>query len=58
MYINQQLAQISVIIHYFLLDALHVSDGISPSSAATFHKLYIAFGICRYRPISLAVVCL
>ena len=28
----------------FPLDALHVSDYISPSSGATF-KLYIAFGI-------------
>ena len=33
---------------YFLLDALHVSDCISPSSGAIFYKLYIAFGICRY----------
>ena len=33
---------------YFLLDALHVSDYISPSSGATFYKLYIAFGMCRY----------
>ena len=28
---------------------LHVSDYISPLSGATFYKLYIAFGICRYR---------
>ena len=33
---------------YFPLDALHVSDCISPSSGATFYELYIAFGICRY----------
>ena len=33
---------------YFLVDAPHVSDCISPSSGATFYKLYIAFGICRY----------
>ena len=33
---------------YFSLDALHVSYYISPSSGATFYKLYIAFGICRY----------
>ena len=39
-----------------LLDALHVSDYISPSSVATFYKLYIAFGICRYMPILVAVV--
>ena len=32
----------------FPLDALHVSDYISPSSGTTFYKLYIAFGICRY----------
>ena len=40
--------KILVIRLYFPLDALHVSDHISPSSAATFYKLYIAFGICRY----------
>ena len=38
--------------HFILpLDALHISDYISPSSGATFYKLYIAFGtfgICRY----------
>ena len=32
----------------FPLDAIHVSDSVSPSSGATFYKLYIAFGICRY----------
>ena len=48
MYTNQQDAQISVIKLYFLLDALHVSDYISPSSGATFYKLYIAFGIFGY----------
>ena len=48
MYINQQDAQNSVIRLYFSLDALHVSDYVSPSSGATFYKLYIAFGICRY----------
>ena len=36
---------------YFLLDALHVSDNISPSSGATFYKLHIAFGICRYMSV-------
>ena len=51
MYINQQDAQISVIKLYFLLDALHVSDCVSPSSGATFisyisHLVYA--GICRY----------
>ena len=35
MYINQQDAQIYVIKLYFPLDALHVSDYISPSSGAT-----------------------
>ena len=35
MYINQQDAQISVIRLYFLLDALHASDCVSPSSGAT-----------------------
>ena len=33
---------------YFPLDALNISDYISPSSGATFYKLYIAFGMCRY----------
>ena len=36
---------ILVVRFYFPLDALHVSDYISPSSGATFYKLYIAFGI-------------
>ena len=36
MYINQQDARISMIKLYFPLDALHVSDYISPSSGATF----------------------
>ena len=36
---------------YFPLDALHVSDYISPPSGATFYKLYIAFGTCIYRHI-------
>ena len=35
MYMNQQDAQNSVIRLYFPLDALHVSDYISPSSGAT-----------------------
>ena len=35
MYINQQDAQNSVIKLYFPLDALNVSDCISPSSGAT-----------------------
>ena len=48
MYINQRDAQISVIKLNFPLDALHVSDYISPSSGATFYKLCIAFGICTY----------
>ena len=48
--------KIVVIRLYFPLDALHVSDYVSPSSGATFYKLYIAFGICRYMPIGLAVV--
>ena len=43
--------KILVIRLYFLLDALHVSDYISPSSGATFisctsHLVYA--GICRY----------
>ena len=41
--------EILVIRLYFPLDALHVSDNISPSSGATFYKLYIVFGVCRYR---------
>ena len=32
----------------FLLDAEHVLDCVSPSSGATFYKLYIAFGIFGY----------
>ena len=40
--------KILVIRLYFLLDALHVSDSVSSSSGATFYKLYIAFGVCRY----------
>ena len=35
-YMKQQDAQILVIRLYFPLDALHVSDYISPSSGATF----------------------
>ena len=48
MYTNQQDAQIPVIILYFPLDALHVSDYIIPSSGANIYKLYIASGIGRY----------
>ena len=40
--------RILVIRLYFPLDALHVSDSVSPSSGATFYKLYIAFGIFQY----------
>ena len=40
--------KILVIRLYFPLDALHVSNSVSPSSGAIFYKLYIAFGICRY----------
>ena len=40
--------KILVIRLYFPLDALHVSDRISPSSGATFYKLYAVFGISRY----------
>ena len=46
MYINQQDAQISVTNFIFSLDAPRVSDCISPSSGATFYKLYVAFGMC------------
>ena len=46
--------RIPMISLYFPLDALHVSDCISPSSGATFisctsHLVYA--GICRYMPI-------
>ena len=41
--------KILVIRLYFPLDALHVSDCISPSSGATFYKLYIVFGIYKMR---------
>ena len=43
MRINQQDAQISVIRLYFPLDAVHVSDYISPSSGATLlavHRIW------------------
>ena len=40
--------KILVIRLYFPLDALHVSDYISPSSGTTFYELCIAFGMCRY----------
>ena len=43
--------KIPVIRLYFPLDALHVSDYISPSSGTTFYKLYIAFCIFRYMPV-------
>ena len=42
------LHKILVIRLYFPLNNLHVSDCISPSSGATFYKLYIVFGICQY----------
>ena len=50
-YINQQDAQISVIKLYFPLDALHVSDYVSPSSGATFisctsHLVYATTSGC------------
>ena len=45
MYINQQDAQNSVIRLYFLLDAVHVSDCISPSSGETF----ISYGTGIYQ---------
>ena len=40
--------KIPVIRLYFPLDALHVSESVSPLSGATFYKLYITFGICWY----------
>ena len=40
--------KILVIRLYFPLDALHVSDYISPSSGATFKSCTSHFGICRY----------
>ena len=40
MYINQQDAQNSVIRLYFPLDALHVSDYVSPSSGATLYAVH------------------
>ena len=49
--------KILVIRLYFPLDALYVSDCISPSSGATFYKLYITFGTCRYMPISACTKC-
>ena len=51
MYMNHKMHRSLVISLYFLLNALHVSDCISPSSGATFisctsHLVYA--GICRY----------
>ena len=48
--------KILVIGLYFPLDAVYVSDSVSPSSGATFYKPYIAFGICGNMPIRVAVV--
>ena len=48
MHINQQDAQILVISLYFSLVLYMFRTFISPSSGATFYKLYIASGICRY----------
>ena len=50
MYINQQDAQNSCDYILFFIDALHVSDYISPSSGATFISCtrYTAVGIYRY----------
>ena len=51
MYINQLDAQNSVIRLYFPLDALHVSDYVSPSSRAKFISCtsYLVYvGIYRY----------
>ena len=47
--------KILVIRLYFPLDALHVLDYISYLQEQLY-KLYIAFGICRYMPIRVAVV--
>ena len=38
--------KILVIRFYFPLDALHVSDSVSPSSGEIFYKLYIALMQC------------
>ena len=60
MYINQQDAQNSVIRRYFPLDALHVSDCISPSSGATFisctSHLVPAYTKCDVEPIKLMLM--
>ena len=48
MYINQQDAQISVIKLYFLI-LLHMFRTILVHYQEQHYKLYIAFGICRYR---------
>ena len=60
MYINEQDTQISVIRLYFPLDALNVSDYISPSSGATFisctsHLVYA--GICPIRVVPVYTKC-
>ena len=49
MYKTNKMQKILVIRLSFPLDVLHVSDYISPLSGATFYKLYIVFGICRYQ---------
>ena len=54
MYINQQGAQNSVIRLYIPLDALHVSDSVSPSSGVTFYVSCISHLV--YAGIRLAVV--
>ena len=52
MYMNQQDAQILVIRLYFL----YMFRTILVHHQEQLYKLYIAFGICRYMPIRLAVV--
>ena len=56
MYINQQDAQNSVIRLYFLLDALHVSDYISPSSGAAFIRCtsHLMYAKCDVQLIKVA----
>ena len=48
MYINNKMHKILLIKLYFPLDAIHVSDCISPSSGETFYMLYIAFAVARF----------
>ena len=56
MHINQQDTQISVIRLYFLIKCSTCFGMYQSIIRSNFYKLYIAFGICGYMLIRLAVV--